>query len=468
MLLRSDLAQSARHSVIGSMIRNTSQIRRSPGSGAENDRGDPIALCFAVAAIFAAFCWVRLGIPSKFYFDEVHYIPAAREMLAMGQFTNREHPLLGKAILALGLELFGDNPTGWRIFPLIAGVITIFAAMRAMWLASLSRFATLAFGLLLFSGFHLFLASRIAMLDIFYIAGLTVAAWQFAAAIREPERGRVRLALCGIALGLAMGSKWNALPIAMLPGLVFLVMRARAGRRRLLLSKRGGPVPGVSLIEAAVWLGMVPLLVYALTFAPGFFFARDAIPFSPMGLIEHHRLILDLQTEVLRPHPYQSVWSDWLINRRGIWYLYEVANGAQRGILLIGNPLTMLLGIPALIWCVWAGLGRPKGRGLTVAPSIGEKAPMAIAVLYAVSLGFWIVAQKPVQFYYHYAFASIVLLAALALALNDVWQRGHRLWALVPLLSSIAIFAYFYPILSAAQLDGEMAFLRYAWLQGWR
>ena len=45
------------------------------------------------------------------------------------------------------------------------------------------------------------------MLDIFYLAFLSLAAWQFAAAIRQPEEGRWRLVLAGMALGLAMGGR---------------------------------------------------------------------------------------------------------------------------------------------------------------------------------------------------------------------------------------------------------------------
>ena len=41
-------------------------------------------------------------------------------------------------------------------------------------------------GLLLASGFHLFIHARIAMLDIFYLSFLSVAVWHFAAAIRQP------------------------------------------------------------------------------------------------------------------------------------------------------------------------------------------------------------------------------------------------------------------------------------------
>ena len=41
---------------------------------------------------------------------------------------------------------------------------------------------------------------------------------------------------------------------------------------------------------------------------------------------------------------------------------------------------------------------------------------MLVALLYLLTLGFWIVAAKPIQFYYHYLLPSMFLLAALALA----------------------------------------------------
>ena len=208
---------------------------------------DPLRWCAALALIFWLGCLPHLTIVAKPYFDEVHYLPAARELLVMGEFTNREHPLLGKQLLALGIAIFGDNPWGWRLLPTLFGTLALFAAMRALWFGTLSRFATLAYGVLLATGFHLFIHARIAMLDIFCLAFLSLAAWHYAAAIRQPEQGRWRLALTGIALGLAMGAKWNALVIAMLPGLAFFFARAAAGRRRLFLSRRGAPVPGTTL-----------------------------------------------------------------------------------------------------------------------------------------------------------------------------------------------------------------------------
>ena len=414
---------------------------------------DPIRWCVGVALVFWLACLPFLTVVTEPYFDEVHYLPAARELLVLGEYTNREHPMLGKELIGLGIALFGDNPWGWRLLPTLFGTLALFGAMRALCFASASRFATLAYGVLLATGFHLFVHARIAMLDIFYIAFLSLAAWQFAAAIRQPEQGRWRLALTGIALGLAMGAKWNALVVAMLPGLAFLFARAAAGRRRLFMSRRGAPVPGTTLVEAALWLGLVPLVVYAATYLPAFHFRVNPIT---EGLLFHHEFMLSQQEHVLKPHPYQSTWEQWALNLRSIWYLYEPVDGVQRGIMLIGNPLTMLLGLPALAWCAWQGLFRRNWAAL------------AVAVLYVVSLGFWIVAPKPVQFYYHYALPSMALLAALALACDALWQKGWSKSAVAPVLGSIVVFAVFYPIISAAPLEGQDSFAAWTWLDSWR
>lgn len=415
---------------------------------------DPIWPTLALAAVFALVCAIRLTALPAPYFDEVHYLPAAREILSGGDYINREHPLLAKTIIAAGIALFGDTPLGWRLFPLLAGAITLIASMRAMWHATRTRFATLAFGILLASGFMLLVQSRIAMLDIFMACFLSLAAWQFSVAIRRPENGRKALALTGIFLGAAMAAKWNAIPLAMVPGLVFFIARLTAGRRRLLTSQRGIPVPGVSLLEAALWLGVGPLAVYWLSFAPGYWLGESSL--TSGGIIALHQEMFSLQTQVLEPHNYQSNWPDWVLNARAIWYFYEPVEGVQRGVLLIGNPLTMLLGIPALLWCLITGIAQR------------EWVRIAMVAGYAVSLGLWLVAEKSVQFYYHYFIPHFFLLGALALALEALWYSGHRYIAGAALAMSVALFAWFYPILTAAPLADSMSFLDYAWLQGWR
>jgi dolichyl-phosphate-mannose--protein O-mannosyl transferase len=418
----------------------------------------------AITGVFALLAGWRLGIPSKPYFDEVHYVPATREILALietgaGAYRNREHPLLAKELFALGMLVFGDNPLGWRIVPWLTGTLALFASTRALWHASHDRFATLVFGVLVASGFHLFIQARIAMLDIVMVSALSVAAWQFAVACARPEQGRWRLALTGIAIGAALGAKWNAIPLAMTPGITFFVARALAGRRRLFLSRRGAPVPGITLVEAFVWLGLLPLAIYAATFIPGYWMAEylQPSPLAEKGLIGLHKEIFELQSQLLTPHRYMSQWPQWVLNTRGIWYLYEAVDGRWRGVLLVGNPLTMLIGLPALGWCLAAGVWRR------------DAARLAVSLGYAASLGLWLVAPKPIQFYYHYFVPSFFLLAALALACSDLRRVAYGKWIAwgVP-AASLGVFAWFFAIIAALPLKGPDSYLTWMWLEAWK
>jgi hypothetical protein len=251
-----------------------------------------------------------------------------------------------------------------------------------------------------------------------------------------------------------MASKWNAVPLAMVPGIAFAVVRVRECGWNFLTSTRAEPIAGVALWEAAIWLGVVPLITYWLTFIPAMLYASD--PLAPAGFVGLTREMVRLQDEVVQPHPYQSLWYQWVLDIRPIWFLYENTDGAQRGVLMLGNPVTMLLGLAAL---VWAGV-----HGFTER----RRDALALFVLYAVALGSWIASPKPVQFFYHYSLPSCFLIGALALALGEMWKRGRKAIPLWTLAMSVALFAWFYPIISAAPLASPQSFNQWMWLESWR
>ncbi|WP_159870209.1 phospholipid carrier-dependent glycosyltransferase [Novosphingobium sp. 9U] len=423
---------------------------------ASRDR-DPLPWCLAIGFAFLLVCLHRLGIPNKIYFDEVHYVKAARKLL-QGLPANREHPMFAKEVIAGSIALLGDRPWAWRIPSVLFGVLGLHAYGRLVWYVTLRRRATILAAVLLATDFLWFAQSRIAMLDM-VSAGLgMVALWQFAALIREPARmPRLRLAACGIALGLSLGAKWSIAPALALPGLTFLALRIRESGWRVIGSRGSGPVPGVSLVEAALWLGVLPLALYWLTYLPGFFWTDR--PIDPLGFVHHHQYMLKLQDSVKKLHPYRSVWYQWVINWRAIWYLYEFVDGAQRGILMIGNPFTMLAGLPALLWCLWVGIRQRRWDAL------------AFVVLYVATLMLWAVNGKPIQFYYHYLLPAAFLMACLALALDAIWSRADRWRWLAPasMVVALGMFVYFYPIISAARLHhGKQSYAQYMWLRSWR
>ncbi|RJY08079.1 phospholipid carrier-dependent glycosyltransferase [Aurantiacibacter aquimixticola] len=415
---------------------------------------DPFGWNVVIALVFAALSLVRLTVPGEPYFDEIHYLPAARAVLELDVAMNVEHPPLAKQVIALGIWLFGDGPFGWRFPSVMFGTLALFASMRAIWFVNRTRLASMLTGLFVGTNFLLFVHARIAMLDVFMVGFLMLALWMLAGAVRENETGRGRLIICGVALGCAMASKWNAIPLAVLPGLAFLAARWKAERRRLLVSRRGWPVAGISLLEAGLWLGLLPLAVYALTFWP--FLYWDLEGSDARGLFALHGYMLSLQTQVPEPHPYQSAWWQWIANSRAIWYLYEDVDGAMRGVMLIGNPVTMWFGLIAMSWCGWAAWTQHR------------RDCAAVLVLYVASLALWVVAPKAVQFYFHYFLPGMFVSAALALGVEQLWERGERLipWAMI--LGASACFIYWFPILTAAPLSDGQDFLKWAWFDSWR
>jgi dolichyl-phosphate-mannose--protein O-mannosyl transferase len=83
---------------------------------------------------------VGVTTPEKFYFDEVHYVPAARQMLepVMPQpMLNPMHPPLAKQLIALSIHMFGDGPLGWRYPAVLFGAL----ALVAVYLIGLALFA---------------------------------------------------------------------------------------------------------------------------------------------------------------------------------------------------------------------------------------------------------------------------------------------------------------------------------------
>lgn len=417
---------------------------------------DPLGWCLLIAAGFLALALWRIGQPHRYYFDEIHYVPAALKLLGLIP-ANREHPMFAKEVIAAAIHFLGDNPVVWRLPSALFGALGLFGFGRLMWHLSQSRRATLAAMLLLATNFMWFTQSRIAMLDMVEAGLCMVGLWQFAAALRANSRGagRLHLFLSGIALGLSIGAKWTSAPAVVLPGLCFLVLWIRAYSTGGAGSRNSRPVQGMTLIEAAFWLGLLPLATYWATYAPAMFYTDR--PVLPFGFIEQHEYMLRLQESVKKPHPYRSVWYQWIANLRAIWYLFETLKDTQRGIVMMGNPFSIIAGLPALGWGLWVATFRKRFDVL------------AFVVLYAATLGVWIGNAKPVQFYYHYMLPGAFLMGVLALALDAMWARKGR-WSQAAtgcFAVSLGMFALFFPLLSGLPLPKD-AYNYWIWLPGWR
>src|SRR5258706_9976914 len=243
---------------------------------------------FLTAAIIAiaaqALFLFGVTTPHKLVFDEVHYVPAARTLMALSGPANIEHPLLGKELIAAGMLLFGDDSFGWRFFSTIAGTGIVLGVFAILWLA-FGRVRTAAFGAaLVLLNFTVFVQARIAMLDgfmaTFVVGGIAAMLWAMRA---PPRRVWPRWLFGRMLLGLGVGAKWVVLPFIAYAGAALLIVRfydARSQKQSIYAALNGTAArhwPGLPVVPALLALGVVSLGTYVLTFAPAFFYAHEPL-----------------------------------------------------------------------------------------------------------------------------------------------------------------------------------------------
>jgi len=420
-----------------------------------------VALLIGIAAqLLFAF---HLDRPGGIMFDEVHYVPAANALIELSGPRNIEHPLLGKELIGAGMELLGDNPIGWRMMPTIAGTATVLGVFAFLWILMRGRMRVAVTGAVLaMLNQSLFVQARTAMLDVFLgaflIWGLVFLLWAM-----RGSRTQVRWRWCvGAALmGLATAVKWSAAPYIAAAAIALLVLRLRDSRRAkrplaaALLSGYQPHWPGLSTIAGVLLLGLISIPVYFATFAPTFFYLTGATD-GLGGLLSLQRDMYAAQTQVLPHHNYQSDWWSWPIMLRPIWFFYEWDHGAQRGVLLIGNPVIMWGGLVAVLasYVLWFRTHAVR--------------PLALALLWTFSVGIYAVIPKSLGFYYYYHLSGIFLCLVLPVTFHQFDRLRAKGWEEWYVALALVCFGYFYPILAASPLSGGQAFAHWMWFPSWR
>lgn len=393
---------------------------------------------------FALFAY-RIGQPPTIYFDETHYVPAARALIAHSGPVNIEHPLLAKTMIAAGMLIFGDNSLGWRLpsaFFAATSVVALF------WIA-LMMFrnvapAALAALLLVFNQ-TLFIQARIAMLEMPMTACILLSGGCFLRASRAASGGRRWEYAGAVLLGLAVGSKWLAIPYAAL----FLSV---AGWSK---SRKGGHDLGF-LIDHVVpdmaKLGLVAVLSYLATFWPAFLYTDK--PMTLGHLLGFQFEMLHAQSGHMPSHPYQSAWWQWPLMLRPIWYLFTKSSGGYEAVLLVGNPIIYWGGVLIVLLSASGWLRRRSGS-------------LQIALgMYLFSLAIWLLIPKQIGFFYYYNLSAIALCLVIAAFFEGYGQRGVRVLGWFTALSG-AMFIYFYPIISALPLPTDNTWTNWVWMKSW-
>ena len=391
---------------------------------------------------------VGLTTPEKLYFDEVHYVPAARQMLEPvmpAAILNPYHPPLAKQLIALSIRTFGDEPLGWRYPAALFGAL----AIVAMYFCGLALFAAqgpaIAAALLAFFNQMLFVLARTAMLDIFALTFGLFATAAFIHGFRKP-RPHLFFALAGLACGLSIACKWSGLFVLATCIAIVAVIRLMQGWRTQFADGnaddwyRPDLWPDFRLLHFAACFVLIPAVVYLATFIPLYGLSLSDIWEA------QRKMFSDNTTSSIGDHPYMSAWPSWPLLVRPVWFLFEKAgDDSFQAIICLGNPLVLW---PALV-----------GLAVCLRDWVVSRRADALLIL-AFYLGPWLAwaaLTRKIAFLYYYlpsaTFASLALVYVLTRGRTPRWL----LWAFVALAA--AGFAVMVPI-SVAPVETSLAFYR--------
>ncbi len=419
-------------------------------------RATAIGLVVFVLSYFGFL--IGIDVPDQPYFDETHYVPAARQLLSSGfdvPTSNLEHPPLAKELIALSIWLFGESPFGWRTFSALFGGL----AVTGIYLCGLALFdshrAAVWTALIAALNQMLFVQARVAMLDIFSLAfvlwGLAFFFWSF----RELAQIRRLLYAAGLCLGLATACKWNGVfACGMCIAIVMVVSTMRQWRTVFVESRttdwyRPDLWADVRVADWLLALGVIPLASYFATFLPIY-------GFSPGALLEAQRRIFHDNANLSTPHPYMSAWPSWPLLLRPMWFLFQkVEEDRFLAVVSLGNPVICWSAIPALFVCLhdWIMLRR-RDAFLIVASYCALYFP-------------WIAMPRAIGFSYYYLPAVTVASLALTYCLFRNSSRVLYWGRWIFLAAATAGFVIFLPITSASIGTSLAGFDRLMWLKGW-
>ncbi|HXV18529.1 MAG TPA: phospholipid carrier-dependent glycosyltransferase [Candidatus Omnitrophota bacterium] len=400
-------------------------------------------LAFLAYSIFYGY---RLDFPSAPYFDEIHYVEAARNLIERSGYVGEAHPYFGKYLIALSIAIFGDHAVAWRLPSFLSGFgIFVMVYLLADRLFQSRRAAWIAVFLLVFDGVFYTLARCALFNSVMLFLMLLSMYFFFNYALLNKWNLRTSFLLSGISAGLAVGTRWVALALFILYAPLFLKLFLKSEDKFGFFKK------------TLLYFVLPAVTVYAslflyIPFVRGY--DVSAIWRLQEAMLRFHSTLSDYDSRA-------AAWWTWPLMLKPTWfyvresaYVSVLAHHSVNAILCIGNPATFW-SLPIVVFLSY----------------IWRSAPKKILVL--LLLGYmsqwlpWSLLERNQYFHYVHEimpFGAMIL----ALFLDHLWKRFRwGRWAvLVYLTVVLTLFIYWFPLLNGTQVSGDF-FRHHLWLPGW-
>ncbi len=345
-------------------------------------------------------------------FDEIYHPRTAYEHANWLPVYENTHPPLGKLIIAIGIQIFGMNPFGWRFMGTLMGVMLV----PLMYFFGLKifkkRLYAFASGALMMFDCMRLTQTRLATIDTYSVV-FVVLMYYFIYDYYTTKSYDLKfvqslkpLAFCGLSFGVGIASKWTSMYAG--AGLAFLFFLAKymeyrdIEERRHSWSNKGKSwfvanfIP--TCIACVLFFVIIPATIYTLSYIPYKAGDPDSSLLSIMW--DNQLYMYKYHSGLNSAHDFSSPWWQWPLVMRPMWYYAgdRTAEGIYSTISAMGNPAIWWLSIPAVI------------MSLFIAWKKYDKKMIVIFVAFAMQLCPWMLVTRCTFIYHFFTSVPFVIL----------------------------------------------------------
>ncbi len=402
---------------------------------------------------------------NSMYFDEIYHGRTAYENIKNVYPYEITHPPLGKLIIALGIQIFGMTPFGYRFMGTFFGVlmlIPLYVLLKHMF--GKTKVALCGTALFAFEFMH-YTQTRIATIDtygVFFILVSFLFMWRW---ITAPYQAGLRkawtdLALSGVFFGIGCACKWTVVYGGVglaLMWLLRIIMRYRAHGLTDYIRELFA-----TICMSIVFFVIVPIIIYCLSYIPyglssGLSFPEMLTDNAYYNIIWNNQVyMLTYHSGVNQAHPYSSRWYQWILDLRPILFYLDYNGATKSAFGSFNSPLISWGGLVALFAMIPAFWKRR------------HPAAVLIWIGYLCQLVPWIFISRT-TFAYHYFGCSLFLVLAICFIFDELITRRAKNQYLVFGFTGlqVGLFALFYPVLSGVENSISFCLRFLKWLPSW-